>query len=337
MNQFSKNIMKTAFLLSSTIIATSTLQAESKFHYNITHFADEHDPHNRLITVDFNKMKLLKTSSVAGSLNHHADSLGTSPASSKYIMMVAKGSHFVTIRRAKNASYVKKINLPFRPRSGDAYNKVHDLVLLNSRDRPAGVLIDASALKIVGRAGFNTTCNKPNIMAPYYGLYKSHDISNLTCSTNDFGGDQISGHPIWISSEAFVLLDRSNRLLHVYSIHKKWDGNWSTKLEQTIKTNTSLHQIIPQDKSFNNTIFYGETEGNSAQGKSAVIYKWKLRADRKGLIQTNFLRLDQLKKIKKKLGHGGHNLFITPDKKYLYAPVGSRLNAGTYRPKKKVV
>ena len=335
MKSFTKNIIKTALLLSSTtLIATSSLHAEAKFVSNIAHFADEHDPHNRLITVDYKHMRLLKTTNIEGSLNHHSDSLASTPSQAKYMMMVAKGSNFVTIRKTKDGSFVKKIWLPFRPRSADAYNAKYNLVLLNSRDRPAGVLIDASQLKIVGWAGFHTTCNKPNILAPYSGLYTNYNIPNLKCSTNDFGGDQISGHPVWISSEAFALLDRSNRLLHVYSIYKKSNGLWGTKLEQTIKTDTSLHQIIPRDKTSWNRTFYGETEGNSAQGKSVVIYKWRLKSNGKGLQQTNMLRLNQLRKIKKKLGYGGHNLYITPDKKYLYAPIGSRFNSGRHRAKK---
>ena len=320
MNLFSPNITR-SLLLYMTIITTTTLQAESNFVKNIAHFADEHDPHNRLITVDYKNMKLLQTEHVEGSLNHHADSMATRPSQAKYIMMVAKGSNFVTIRRTKDGSFVKKISLPFRPRSADAYNAKYNLVLLNSRDRPSAVLIDATKLKIVGQAGFNITCNKPNIIAPFTGLYSEEDIPNLQCMTNDAGGDQISGHPIWISTEAFVILDRSNRLLHVYSIYQA-DGEWKTKLEQTIKTDTSLHQIIPRTKRKRNRIFYGETEGNLAQNKSAGVYKWVLRRDGKGLKQKAFTKLN----IKDKQGFNGHNLYITPNKRFIYAPVGSTIN-----------
>ncbi len=322
MNLFSTNIRRT-LLLSITII-TTTLHAESNFVKNIAHFADEHDPHNRLITVDYKNMKLLQTVEVEGSLNHHADSMATRPSQAKYIMMVAKGSNFVTIRRTKDGSFVKKISLPFRPRSADAYNAKYNLVLLNSRDRPSAVLIDATKLKIVGRAGFNITCNKPNIIEPFTGLYSEEDIPDLRCTTQDAGGDQISGHPIWISTEAFVILDRSNRLLHVYSIYQE-DGEWKTKLEQTIKTDTSLHQIIPRSKRKRNRIFYGETEGNLAQNKSVGVYKWILRRDGKGLQQLAFRKLHTRYN---KQGFNGHNLYITPDKRFIYAPVGSTINKG---------
>ena len=109
MNLFSTNVIKTALLLSSaTLITTTSLQAKSNFVNNIVHFADEHDPHNRLITVDYNNMTLLQTARVEGSLNHHSDSLATTPSQARYMMMVAKGSNFVTIRRTKDGSFVKK-------------------------------------------------------------------------------------------------------------------------------------------------------------------------------------------------------------------------------------
>jgi hypothetical protein len=291
---------------------------DAPYKRDIVHFADEHNPHNRLITMNSRSMQLLNTEEVEGSLNHHSDTMGEI-RTAKYMMMVPKGSNFVTVREIKSGNFVKKIKLPFRPRSADAYNKKYNLVLLNSRDRPAGVLIDATKLEIVGKAGFNITCNKPNIVAPYEGLYAEEDIDNLTCSTSDFGGDQISGHPIWISSKAFVLLDRSNRLLHIYSIHKSKDG-WDTKLEQTIKTDTALHQLIPRSqRSFNRT-FYGMTESNPSEEKIAGVYKFR-RVGNKRLRKIKFTRLNK-RKIR---GINGHNLYITPNKRYLYAPVGASL------------
>jgi len=309
---------------SNTPFKVSVNNPTQKYTKKVVHFADEHDPHNRLLTLDYKNMKLLKTTAVAGSTNHHSDVLGYK-GDANYLMMVPKGSNFVTFRDIKNANYIKKLNLPFRPRSGDAFNPTYNLTLLNSRDRPSGVLIDTKSLKIVGTAGFNISCNQPNIFAPYSGLYKNYNINNLKCTTKDNGGDQISGHPVWISSEAFVLIDRSNRLLHVYSIYKKGSG-WGTKLEQTLKTDTSLHQIIPKNKRDDNTIFYGETEGNAPHQKIAGIYKWRLKSNGKGLIQEKFTKLIAFNNK----GTAGHNLYITPDEKYLYAPAGQ-----TYRPDRK--
>ena len=304
----------------SLTMANATESCDAPYQKNIVHFADEHNPNNRLITVDSKDMKLLNTVGVEGSLNHHSDTMGEI-RTAKYMMMVPKGSNFVTVREIKSGKFVKKIELPFRPRSADAYNRTYDLVLLNSRDRPSAVLIDATELKIVGKAGFNTTCDKPNIVRPFKGLYVKDDIQNLTCSTSDFGGDQISGHPIWLSSKLFALLDRSNRLLHIYSMKRSRDG-WVTKLEQTIKTDTALHQLIPASTSRFNTTFYGMTESNQNEGKIAGVYKFRLRGTK--LITDKFTKLNE----RRTQGLNGHNLYMTPDKRYLYAPVGATLKNG---------
>ena len=290
------------------------------YRNNIVHFADEHDPHNRMLTIDYKNMKLLKAVPVEGSLNHHADTLGLN-SKANYTMLVAKGSKHVTIRDIKSGNFVKKINLPFRPRSGDAYNKVHNLVLLNSRDRPSAVLINPISLKLVGKAGFNTTCNKPKIVAPYAGLYAAKEIQNLKCNNFDFGGDQISGHPIWLSSTLFALIDRSNRLLHVYSIAKN-GAKWNTTLVQTLKTDTSLHQIIAKDTTNpNNVTFFGSTEGNLASKQAPGVYKFTLQNGK--LVQTSFTKLNIPNLV---IGYAGHNIYITPDKKFIYSPAGGTLN-----------
>jgi len=307
-------------------------QIDLPYTNHIVHYADEYQSleiKNRLITLNYDTMELLDTRELEGSLNHHADPLGKLEKAN-YMMMVPKGSNFVTIREIKSGKHIKKIRLPFKPRSADAYNEKYNLIVLNSRNRPAAVLIDAAALKIVGKAGFDITCNLMNkssidrIYAPYDNFDR-----NLTCLATDFGGDQISGHPIWLDTTHFVILDRSNRLLHIYAIEKdetqELYPTWKTKLVQTIRTDSSLHQLIPEDKDNpNNTVFYGMTEGNQAQKIIPRIYKFKF--DGFKLIETaspKMIVVDDLSEPKTKIiGTMGHNLYITPDKKYLYAPLG---------------
>ncbi len=360
-----KNVKKVSLI---TLICISTMtnsfahesnkECNVKYKKNIVHFADEHNPHNRLITLNYKTMELLETKEVEGSLNHHADVMG-SVDNANYLMMVPKGSKFVTIRDIKSGDFIKKIRLPFRPRSADAYNAKYNLTLLNSRDRPSAVLIDNISLKLVGKAGFNITCNQPNILPPYSNLYANKDIENLKCQTSDFGGDQISGHPIWLDSKTFVILDRSNRLLHVYGI-KKQKKQWKTRLIQTLKTDTSLHQLIPKSKRvLSNRTFYGMTESTSSSEKISGVYKYRKVGSK--LIKINFKQLKYyvntpqnkdilanghnkhrlfpqlpiFKPFSKKTkieGINGHNLFMTPDRRYIYAPVGATLVNGELAP-----
>ena len=307
---------------------------EVKYKNSIVHFADEHE--NRLLTLNYKDMELLGAVHVDGLINHHADTVSIDGVPS-YIMMVAKGSNFVTFRDIKNGSFVKKIRLPFRPRSGDAYNVNKNLIFLNSRDRPSGVLIDTKKLEIVGFVGFNTMCNMSNTMLSYMSglsaynnylrpelfsdIYASENFLNLKCSTSDFGGDQISGHPIWISKKALVVVDRANRMLHIYKIEKRVeDGRvyYQSKLTQTLATNSSLHQLIPKNKNRKwNKTYYGTTEGNLDAKLPAGVYKFK----RKGAAKFKQKAFTVLK-YADRTGYFGHNEYITPDLKYLYTPAG---------------
>ena len=290
-----------------------------KYQQNIAYFADEHDPHNRLLVIDYKNMELLDEIPIEGSLNHHADLSGVA-TNAPYIITIPKGSNFISFYSAKDGRFIKKIRLPFRPRSADAYNKTNDLIFLNSKDRPAGVIIDAKKLQIVGKLGFNIDCNTKKD-----DIFRNYEIKNLVCSTNDFGGDQISGHPIWLDKSTAAILDRANRYIHVFSIYKKGlfkrSNIYITKRIQSIPTDTSLHQMIAMyPNSLNNRVFFGETESNVAQKKYAGIYKFIKRGHR--------LKVDKFTyfKYNGKYGVYGHNLFITPDKKYLYAPAGATID-----------
>jgi len=315
-----KLLKKTFYTLLLSSLAFGA-ECEVKFKDHIVHYADEHNPNNRIITINYNDVKLLELKNIEGDTNHHADVMGELDKA-VYMMLVPKGSYFVHFYELKNNKFVKKIRLPFRPRSADAYNKKYNLVLLNSRDRPAGVLIDVKKLKIVGIAGFNIRCSQdkpyPLPIKEVYDKVNNFD-PNFKCLPIDFGGDQISGHPIWISSEAFVLIDRANRLLHVYEIKPLKDGKFKTKLVQTIKTDTSLHQLIPESNDEKNRVFYGMTEGNGAKNLVAGVYKFRVSNNR--LQELGFIRL----RYEDYFGTNGHNLYITPDKKYLYAPAGATL------------
>ena len=316
--------IKKAMLISSAIIAVnSTLNANCDIKYsdNRVHYADEHNPQNHIITLNYKNMELLDLKYIEGSTNHHADPMGELNKA-KYMMLVPKGSYFVHFYDLKNGNFVKKIRLPFKPRSADAYNAKYNLVFLNSRNRPAGVLIDVDKLEIVGKIGFNIECstNKPSVKQLWNVYsYKENFDKNYQCLPVDFGGDQISGHPIWISDNALALIDRANRMIHVYQITPNKNGNYDTKKIQTFKTDTSLHQLIPQSKDRNNKIFYGMTEGNGIENLTAGVYKFEVKHNR--LKKIAFTKL----KNNNYYGTNGHNLYITPDKKYLYAPAGALL------------
>ncbi|NPA50867.1 MAG: hypothetical protein GXO02_04480, partial [Epsilonproteobacteria bacterium] len=80
----------------------------------------------------------------------------------------------------------------------------------------------------------------------------------------------------------------------------------------------SLHQMIPKNsKRFSNRYFFGESEGNVKQNRVVHLYKFKRVGLKLKKVADLPLVLGNIR------GFAGHNLFITPDLKYLYAPVGA--------------
>ncbi len=282
------------------------VQPESR---KVAIFADEHDPHNRLLAVDYDNMELLAEISVEGSRNHHADVVGD-VKTAKYVIMVPKKSNFITVYNLHDKTLVKKIELPFQPRSADAFNAAKNLVLLTSGNRPAAVLLDATTWEIVGEAGMNNTCNLKFNEYNYHPWYykkivyswKNIPSDQINCIAPDFGGQLISGHPRWLGTRHFAILDRANRLIHVYKlVSKDRNGQWKIKLTDSVPTSTSIHQIIPSGH--NDNIYYGMSEGNgNGDGIAPVMYKWKFVNGRLKQLAKTPLVTEQTVTIMKDVG-----------------------------------
>ncbi len=293
---------------------TISVKAKEDNSRKVAIFADEHDPHDRLLAVDYENMSLVKEVQVQGSRVHHADVVGNVDHA-KYVLMVPKKSNFLLVYSVQTKELVKKIELPFQPRSADAFNPSKNLVLLTSGNRPAAVILDASTWEIVGKAGMNVTCNlKFNQSNTHPWYYKkivfaksAIDTSQLNCVAPDFGGQLISGHPIWLGSRHFAVLDRANRLIEVYRLdRKKHNGQWKISLTDVVRTSTSIHQIIPSGK--NDGIFYGMSEGNgNGDGIAPEMYKWKFSNG--GLIQLANTKLVTQQTITKMKEVGAYELY----------------------------
>jgi len=290
---------------------------------NITYFADENDPDDRLISIDYKNMKLINAVDIEGSRNHKAHSMGTK-SEAAYLLLVPVESKFLTVRRLNTGEFVKKIRLPFEVRSAGAYNKQENLMLATGRYRPASVLINAESLELVGKAGFNITCSDS------IPLYAENDIKDLTCTTPDHGGNHVTGHGVWLDSKRFVILDRANRKLHIYQIAKNADKKtYNTTLVQTLNTDTSFHTMHKGVGTNQSKYFYAVSESSGKNGnKPSGVYKYQLE-DNGTLTQLTFISLHTNDGTK--IGVNSHHLEITPDGKFLYVPVGNVLENGIVR------
>lgn len=256
-------------------------------------YADEHNvPNgsstgNRVIEIDIENMSLVDTLGVPGVTNHHADRSFNSK-----LYAVPKGSGYVNVvrlRKDQNGStsmkLMKQIPLIHQPRSGDAYNKKFNVILMAARNRPMGSFIDVDTDEVVGTIGENVDCKLKD-----GSFLLSHSDANLPsgankyqCTHKDNGGDQISGHPYWLTPDYAAIVDRTNRQISVYYVWK--EGNrLKSRLVNHLKTRTSVHQIVPRDRTTlplsQQADFYAVEEGNlgsrTSYGKAHALLKMKL-------------------------------------------------------------
>ncbi len=259
-------------------------------------YADEHntsptDPTgNRILEIDIENMELVNVLDVPGLLGHHADYGFKSK-----IYGVPKGSGFVNVievRKGQDGStsmeLTKKIDLIHMPRSGDAYNEKLNVILMTARNRPMGSFIDVDTDEVVGTIGEDIDCKLTD------GSYLlSHPDANTVagatryqCQHADFGGDQISGHPYWLTDHHAAIVDRSNRRISVYYVWRDGD-RIESRLLNHLGTRTSIHQIVPRDRSslprWQQFDFYAIEEGNQGSDRSYGIphsvIKMKLTRD----------------------------------------------------------
>jgi hypothetical protein len=244
-------------------------------------FADEHNDFNNTITgegtgnrilqIDIENMSLVNSLNVPGILGHHADLSFNSK-----IYGVPKGSNFVNVielRRDQNGNtsmnLSKQITLIHKPRSSDAYNSKYNIVLMAAKNRPMASFIDVNIDEVVGTIGEEIDCTLTDgtRLLSHPDANTAEGALKYQCSNEDHGGDQISGHPYWLTEDIAAIIDRTNRQISVYEITQT-ANQISSRLLNRISTRTSIHQIVPRDRSAlpsnQQADFYAIEEGKHA-------------------------------------------------------------------------
>ncbi len=252
-------------------------------------FADEHNTTptgttgNRILEIDIDNMTLVNTLDVPGNAGHHADNGFNSK-----IYGVPKGSNFVNVvelRKDTNGTtsmnLTKKIDLIHTPRSGDAYNKKFNVILMVARNRPMGSFINVETDEIVGTIGENIDCTLTDgtQLLSHADANTSAGALKYHCArpATSHGGDQISGHPYWLTADYAAIVDRANKQISVYHVQQVGSNLVST-LVNHLPTRSSIHQIIPRDRTnlpaAQQADFYateeGEHVGNAVNGRGAT-------------------------------------------------------------------
>ena len=219
--------MKYSIILTSIISSITAMHTASAGPVH-AFYADEHNTTptsptgNRIIEIDLDTMSQVNTLNVPGILGHHADNGFNSK-----LYGVPKGSGFVNIiELSKDQSgttsmqLAGQINLTHMPRSGDAYNKKYNIILMAAANRPMGSFINVETDQVVGTIGENVDCT----LIDGTRLLSHADANTIAgatkyqCSNSDHGGTQVSGHPYWLTPDHAAIVDRTNNQISVYTI-----------------------------------------------------------------------------------------------------------------------
>ena len=271
--------MAYSLLFSISAILTSQSGFAAPVH---AFYADEHNTTpttptgNRILEIDIENMELVNSLDVPGILGHHADNGFNSK-----IYGVPKGSSYVNVielRKDQNGTttmkHTKQIDLIHTPRSGDAFNKKFNVILMAARNRPMGTFINVETDEIVGTIGENVDCT----LTDGTQLLSHADANTVAGATkyqcarvsNSHGGDQISGHPYWLTPDYAAIVDRSNKQISLYNVWEDASGQLQSSLVNHLPTRSSIHQIVPRDRTSlsgsQQADFYAVEEGEHVNG-----------------------------------------------------------------------
>jgi hypothetical protein len=174
---------------------------------------------------------------------------------------VTRNSPWLEIIDLTSRQITGTVQLQHTPRSC-AYNEVLGLQLVSGIDKPMASLIDPKTDTVVAVVGRNT------LVTP-----------------TDFGGSNATGHPVWLTTDTFAILDREVRKIDLYKVSKNMD-QWQVDLLSSLDTPSSAHHFI--GKGFDGMdsgisandaptdTFYVVTEGSAVDNTPPSILELKL-------------------------------------------------------------
>ena len=268
---------KKSVLLFFSLMSAVTLSAS-----NITaYFGDR--LLQRTVIIDVNDMSLIKDIVTAGEGHYSVNAAGDLPK----VYVDTRKSNYLEVIDTNTNTYQKKIILPHKVRSSDAYNPFLRVQLVAASDKPMTSLIDIDTDTVIASVGDNTVY-PPN---------------------GDYGGGNATGHPFWLTKRKFVILDRPNRKIHIYKVERKNNGKWKVKHLSSKKTPTAIHHMIKGKKE--NT-FFALAEGSPTNNIAPALIKYKLKG--KKLIKKSKVFISKINIS----NLGAHHMDLHPNGKIMY-------------------
>lgn len=249
----------------SLVEDNSVVEEDTVIEENVTKeitkafFGDKEN--NRVVVVDVEKMKLSEPTHevfTGHEITYTADKVFDHPK----VYIVNRGSNAIDVMDVNDMEITKTIDLEHFPRSAVPMNKILRLNEVSGMDKPMASIIDIDKDEVVAVVGDSTV---------------TYPVEN------NYGGSHATGHPCWLDTSHFVILDRFNRKIITYNIEKDNKDNWISEKLNEINTTTSIHQIVPNNNYRGELgIFYGIAEG--APNIYPSIIQFKLVPE-KGLTQ----------------------------------------------------
>jgi YVTN family beta-propeller protein len=205
---------------------------------------------NKVIVVDVRNMELIAQKDTNHLITYTPDKVAGKPK----VYVVNRGSDFIDVMDTNTLEIINTIPLKHHPRSAETMNKTLGLCEVSGMDKPMASIIDINTDKVVAVVGKDIPV----------------DMSN----NQNHGGGHATGHPFWLDTNHFALLDRYNRKIVTYFIDNN-GTNWNVKKINELNTTTSAHQIIPGKGNYKGekNTFYATLEGSDESYPSVLELK----------------------------------------------------------------
>jgi len=249
---------------------------------------------DRVVAIDVNNMVLENAIDTIGLDPYPVDQAGNL----NKVYAITRGSDSMDVIDAQSNERIGLIKLKHHPRSSEAYNADLGLQLVTGADKPMASLIDVETDQVVAFVGDDA-------------VYEAN---------GDYGGGNATGHPFWFNKNLFALIDRPNRVIHVFKVKKKGHGKghknghhnktqWKVHEMSSVDTPTTVHHFVQAGKK--NT-FFALAEGSVQNNYSPMIIKYKLKRGK--LIEKASVSLsDEAIEVM-----GSHHASMHPDGTHMY-------------------
>ena len=219
---------------------------------------------DRVVIMDVNHMKLKSEVYTEGLDPYPVDRAGVLDK----VYAITRGSSSIDVIDSNTFEKLGLIELKHSPRSSEAYNATLGLQLVTGADKPMASLIDVKADTVVASVGLNEIF-----------------------TVEDYGGSNATGHPFWFSDSQFALIDRPNRMIHIYNVVKNADSTFSVTLSNSVSTPTSVHHFVKRESSDN--FFYALCEGSPTFGISPSVLKYTISEGKLLFVSETSLSTDE--------------------------------------------